>query len=304
MKKLLLCLTALSCVIISQAENVTLEFNLSKGATYTQTTQSNVNMAMGMPEQSINIDISIITGVSFTVTAIKETVYDINVVYDSMAIKVSMPNMTQEFHTGAVDPNDMLSNMMNQLKGKSFQLMLSKKGNILAVNHLDSIFSALTVVTDQLPAEQQAQFKIQLEQNFGKEAFCSNLENAFAIFPDKTVAVGDTWIRMNKTKSNNMPVDIATTYTLKEITDDWYVISGVSVISADSTSSFSGMMPSASMKMDITGNMTSDIKLNRTTNWPISNSSKTFLDAALKMEGEGGMDMKMKVSGETIMKGE
>jgi len=304
MKKILFVLITIALTAYCQAEKNTLELNLVKGDVYTQGSISNIKMDLSMMGQNIAIDISMGGHMSFKVLDIKDNIYDLEVRYDSISMKMNLMDKLMEFSSEKMsDINDMMSKMMSTMKNKTFNMKMSKKGKIIEVTNMDSIYSDFFKASS-LPEEQKKQMKAQMEKNFGEESFKSNMGLTCEIFPDKTVEVGDKWTIKGKMVST-MTADVITTYELKEVAKDYYLISSSSLLISDSTATME--MNNMKMKINLSGSISSDLKVRKGTGWIITSTGKQDIDADAKIDGNmngqipEGISMKIKMSGTMII---
>lgn len=288
-----------------QAKKNTLELNLSKGGVYTQGSTTNMKMQVSMMGQDVDLIMSVGGHMSFKVTDVKDAIYDLEACYDSMSMKMNVMGKEMQFTSEKLDDvNDMMSKMMSTIKNKTFNMKMSKKGKIFEVTNMDSIFSDFYKMSP-LSEEQQKQMKSQMDKIYGEESFKSNMSQICDIFPDKPVDVGDKWTILGKLVSI-MTTNISTTYELKEVAKDYYLLSSISQILNDSTATMD--MNGMKVKLNLSGNITSDIKVNKVTGWIIESTGKQDIDADGKIEGNmngqipEGMSMKMKLTGNIIIK--
>lgn len=305
MKKILFVLITIALTANCQAEKNTLELNLVKGDVYTQGSMSNIKMDLSMMGQNIAIDMSMGGHMSFKVLDIKDNIYDLEVRYDSISMKMNLMDKLMEFSSEKMsDMNDMMSKMMSTMKNKTFNMKMSKKGKIIEVTNMDSIYSDFYKMS-QLSEEQKIQMKAQVEKGFGEESLKSNMGLSCEIFPDKPVEVGDKWTIKGKMVST-MTADVITTYELKEVAKDYYLISSSSLLLSDSTATME--MNNMKMKINLSGSISSDLKVRKRTGWIITSTGKQDIDADAKIDGNmngqipEGMSMKIKMSGNIIIK--
>lgn len=305
MKKILFVLIIIALTANCQAEKNTLELNLVKGDVYTQGSMSNIKMDLSMMGQNIAIDMSMGGHMSFKVLDIKDNIYDLEVRYDSISMKMNLMDKLMEFSSEKMsDMNDMMSKMMSTMKNKNFNMKMSKKGKIIEVTNMDSIYSDFYKMS-QLSEEQKIQMKAQVEKGFGEESLKSNMGLSCEIFPDKPVEVGDKWTIKGKMVST-ITADVITTYELKEVAKDYYLISSSSLLLSDSTATME--MNNMKMKINLSGSISSDLKVRKRTGWIITSTGKQDIDADAKIDGNmngqipEGMSMKIKMSGNIIIK--
>jgi len=285
MKHLLLTLAALALVSVCQSKTVNLELNLSKGKTYTQVSQNNFNMQMNIMGKAIDFNMNVVSRLTFHVLDVQDTVYDIEVCYDSLSMNMKLPNTTQTFNSGTNDTANMASSMLRLLKNRTFRMSLSKRGKVVDIHSLDSIFTSLNDSISGYSEEQKSQMLTQVEHNFGKDEFTTNFESAMGFFPYKPVAIGDKWFNKNTIKTNSLPIITETIYELKEITGSGYHITGVSTVSADKTGSFSGLPVGTNVDLNITGNILSDFNVDLATGWINDSKATTEIHATANIKG-------------------
>lgn len=307
MKKLLFALVITLISINCFAEKNTLELNLEKNKVYTQDSRTNMNMKMNMMGQEFNIVMSVGGHMSFKVKDIIDTVYNFEVCYDSLFSKMSIMGRDMDFSSEKMsDANDVMSRMMNTMKNKKFGLKMSKKGRILELNDMDSIFSEFYKM-DGLTQEQKTQLKSQVEQNFGKDNLESSMSQICTIFPDKPVEIGDKWTIPGKIVTT-LKASTNTVYELLEVAKDYYLLSSNSQILTDSTTSMNMNLQGAKVKLNISGNVISKIKIDKTTGWIIESKGKQDMVAKGELEGAlngqtpEGLTMDIKLSGDFTMK--
>jgi len=278
MKKLLLTtIVALGVAFTCQAKKTELSLHLQKGKAYTQITDSHVTIDQQVQGQQMKIVMEIKGSMTFKVTAVTAAGYDMDVQYDSLGLSMQMPQGSMEFSSEKNDASDVFSSVLKAMKNRPFQVAMTKQGKITEVKNLDKLFDSMFADSPQLPEQQKAQMKAQLVRSYGEDAFKGNVEMTLAIYPDKPVAPGDTWVMENKQQSG-MPIEITTTYTYKANEGSDYLITGDSKIKTSDPDEFvenNGMQ----MKYNMDGTMTSEIKVDKATGW--------IKEARLKQEMQG-----------------
>lgn len=283
MKKLLLStFVALSVAFTCQAKKTELSLHLQQGKAYKQLTNSNVTIDQQVQGQQMKISMEIKGSMTYKVTAVTATGYNMDVQYDSLSLSMQMPQGTMNFSSEKNDATDIFSSVLKSMKNKPFQVTMTTKGKITEVKNIDKLFESMFANSPQLPEQQKAQMKAQLVRSYGEDAFKGNVEMTMAIYPDKPVATGDTWVIENKQKSG-MPVEITTTYTYKANEANDYLITGDSKIETSDPDQFvenNGMQ----MKYNMDGTMTSEIRVDKATGW--------VREANLKQEMQGTTTIK------------
>ena len=152
----------------------------------------------------------------FDIAALKGVDKNIKVTYRRLTIKsVGMGNElildSDKDEVGKMNP-------FSGLRNASFSMVLAPNGAIKSVSGtdkmVDSIASKMTKDTTQLK-----QIKLSLEKQFNAEVIRQTMESSFRMFADKPVKIGESWI-VNTKVQITMPIETATTYTLKEVKDN------------------------------------------------------------------------------------
>ena len=300
MKKILGFVFLLLLVTSCEAKKERLELNLTKGETYTQQMASSMSILQTINGQEVKTNMSVHGNMTYKVIDIQNSVYEIEVRYESLALKMSMPGGTMEFSSEKNDANDILSTLLGVMKNKPFLVKMTKTGKVNEVKNIENLFSDMFIKTPTLNEMQQQQIRQQLMQAYGEQAFKGNLEMCSAIFPDSTVTKGDKWVIKTKLESG-MAANMETSYELKETEDTFYIISGISkIVTADKDAYIqSNGMP---LKYDMTGTMTSEIKINRKTGWVIESKTSQTIQGTAQIKDNpqmpGGMSIPMTMNNE------
>ncbi len=268
MKRILNLLIGLALLTSCQAKKEKLELNLTKGEIYTQKMISNVSILQTINGQQVKMNMSINAKMTYKVTGIQNAVYDMEVRYESLIMKMNLPNGEMEFSSEKNDENDIFSTILGTMKNKPFLVKMTRTGKVNEVKNIELVFSDMFNKFPQLSDVQKQQIKGQLMQAYGEKAFKGNFEMCSAIFSDSPVSKGDKWT-INTQLESGMSAKIETIYELKEITDSYCQILGNSKIETADKDAYikSNGMP---LKYDLAGTMTSDIKIDKKSGWILS----------------------------------
>ena len=209
------------------SDNVSLKFNLQKGKTYLYSMQ--MNMENNMQGQKMDTDMDF--DYSLQILDDKDSLKTIRTTYDRIAMKMDAGVMKVDFDTNQpqkdsvvniqANPMTLMSNMFYAMKGKSFDMKVNSKGEVVQVTGLEEMKQTLiNSMTDE-------NLKGAMSQAFASQFNEDNIKNSFSqalnIFPDKPIKVGDTW---NKKMSMGgmAAADMTTTYTVKDIKADNVVL--------------------------------------------------------------------------------
>jgi len=205
-----------------------------------------------------------------------------------------------EFSSEKNDEKDIFSTILSAMKNKPFLVKMTKTGKVNEVKNIESVFSGIFEKFPQLTDIQKQQIQSQLMQAYGEKAFKGNLEMCSAIFPDFQVSKGDKWIIKTKLESG-MAANMETTYELKEVNDSYCLLSGTSRIESADKDAYiqSNGMP---LKYDMSGTMSSEIKINRKRGWIIESKINQALKGTAQVKDNpqmpGGMTIPMTMNNE------
>jgi hypothetical protein len=218
--------------------------------------------------QEINIKMTITGATAYKVIEIVDTVYDMEVRYEQLALKMALPTGTMEFSSEKNDESDIFSSMLKGMKDVAFQVKMTRTGKILEVKNIDAMFSSMLEKFPQLSEAQKQQFQGQLSQSFGENSFKGSFEMVTSLYTDSPVEKGDTWL-VNTALRGAITAGIKTTYELMEVAETYYVIKGTSTIATNPDTPYAETngMP---MKYNLNGTMSSDIKVDIKTGWVIT----------------------------------
>lgn len=219
----------------SNGDAVQLKFNLQKGKTYLYS----MNMDMNTEAQGQKMDSKMAFDYSMKVLDAQDSVKTINSTFDRIAMNMNAGATHMNFDTNkpaadsAVDlqhnPMSVMSAMFNAMKGKSFQMNVTDKGEITKVTGLKEMADGMSnaMPDPNAKAAMQQVFQAQFNDENVKKSF----GQALNIFPDKPVRVGDSW-KKEMTMGGAVSAKSDATYTVKEIKADRMILSLASTISA------------------------------------------------------------------------
>lgn len=295
MKKFILLLLIVTTTqsIFGQKQN--LGFNLKIGETYYHSMQSSSIIKEEVNGQKINIDVTISGKTSFKVISLKDTVYDMTVSYEQLAMTMKLPNGDMAFNSEKQDENDIFSTILGAIKGKQFLIKMTKVGKIVEVKNLDSIVGNLIGQFPKLSSQQKQQLKGQLLQAYGKKAFKGSYEMVTNIYSNSPVEKGNTWIINTKLESG-MAATLITTYEFKDKTETYNLIIGngkFETLDKDAYTQINGMPA----RYNLTGTMSSVLKIDIKTGWIIEAKVSQLMSGNAEIKDNpnlpGGLTMPM-----------
>lgn len=302
MKKIYTLLLVSFIVTSVHSQSVDLSLKLEKGKEYRQVTNTKSIVQQNMMGQEINMTMTVNGATSFLIKSIIDDNYEMVAKYGNLSMSVEMPQGKQSYSSETNDVNDPVSSVLSAIKGKSVEVVMSKKGKIKEVRNSDVLEQAIIDSFEQFPEEQRGQIKAQIMEAFGGETIKKNMELASAIYPDRPVKKGEKWI-INTHVDGDIKIKLSTEYELLDFTSEYALIKGNAIIEP-LDSEAAGMMP---MKFDFSGSQTSEIKVDINTGWIIEAKTTQEIEGEIEMQMGGsqeeneGVKISMKMVQETLV---
>jgi hypothetical protein len=216
-------------------DSVLLKFNFQKGKTYNYAMTFDMNQKKGDQSRANtmkwNYDMQVIDE--------KNDLKTIKTTYKRIDMTMDMVNQKMEFSSekqvDAMDFMQLPSRMFGIIKGKSFTMQVNGKGEVVSVSGFDKIGEAV-VNEMNLPEDMKPMMRQNFKKQFNDDAVKQIFSQAFEIYPNKHVKIGDSW-KTNSTIAA-LKQDVATVYTVKNIKGNRVFVNGESKLkSADGKSS-------------------------------------------------------------------
>lgn len=249
------------------AQQTELRLNLKEGEEYKQITDMKSTISEDVNGQKINMVMGIAGSMTYLVKSVNENNYDMEVKYDSLSMSIQSQQITVNFSSEKKDEKDIMSQVLASMKNVPFKITMTTRGKITDVKDIDLLFESAFDKFSEMTEAQMAQIKAQLTQAYGSNAFKGNIEMTTAIYPDKSVAIGDRW-EINTKLEAGMAADITTTYMFAESNSDYNLIVGDSKFVTANKDAYveANGMP---LRYDMKGNVSSEIKVDKITGWII-----------------------------------
>ena len=250
------------------AQKTLLRLNLSKDSTY----YLNHNVSMTI-EQNIQghkqvISTIIKAKISHKVISIKDTIYELDVRYQSFAMTLVVGDKTvMDVSSDDNDKQDIFSKLMSGILNKPIAVFISSSGKVLNIKHSDDLYSGIFDKFPQISEAQKAKFIKQMEDNFGDNALKSSYQDAFAMYPVNAIGVNDKWIATTTLNSVVVAI-IKTSYIMQAPTDKNFVIHGDATIEKTGPETNYKEVNGIPIKVEnIAGVSSADYKINKKTGW-------------------------------------
>lgn len=260
--------------------------------------QSSSTIEQEIKGQKMNIDLTISGKTAFKVTNRNDSIYDIDVSFQQLAMSMKLPSGDFSFDSNKKDENDIFSNILNSIIDKPFFVKMTTLGRIVEVKNIDSIFDGALKKFPNLSEVQKQQMKAQLMQAFGEKAFKGNFEMITSIYSNKPVEKGDTWTIKTNLESG-MAGTLVTTFELKDKVENYNLITGsgkIETLNKDAYTQINGMPT----KYDLTGTLNSSLKVDNKTGWIIEAKINELISGTTEIKDNpklpDGMTIPMSIS--------
>ena len=288
---LVLSLVTITNSIFGQKQS--LGFNLKAGDSYFHNMQCSSSIIEEVNGQKINIDLNISGKIAFQITRFKDSVYDMKVSYERLAMIMKLPDKNVEFNSEKKDESDVFSTILGQIIGKQFFVKMTKVGKIIEVKNLDAIFGNILDSFPKISPEKRNQIMAQMRQAYGEKAFKGNFDMVTSIYPNIYVGKGDTW-EVKTNIESTMSATLVTTYEFKDKTEKYNLIVGTGKFETSDKSAFTEIsgMP---IRYDLTGNMKASLKVDSKTGWIIEADITQLINGTAEIKDSPKMTGGMKI---------
>lgn len=302
MKYLLNLLLLFAIIGHCQAQKIKPALNLKKYNTYylAGNAKSAITQILNGEANSFNVEVTY--KMAFKVTDVFDTVYNMEVSYQSISLKLEGGGVIAEMDSKKNDPQDIPSSIIAAITNKPFKIAITKNGKVISVGNIEKIITGVFDSFPQIDTAKKEQVKSQLLKFLGPGAIKGSIETETAIFPDKAVAENDKWL-INTTLESPAKTNINMTYQLVSTMGNYYQIygEGTMVTSKDANPI---QVNGLSIKYDLNGTTISDITVDKATGWISNVKSKQAMKGSMQIPDgpqiPGGMAIPITVSTDII----
>lgn len=265
MKYLLFVLLLFTFLAPCNAQQYKLGLNLAKGSTYylASTGTSTIVQSINGHENKVNLVLAF--KIAFKVTGIADSLYHIEVSYQSLDMKINMADTTIEMDSKKNSALDVPSSIVAAIMNKPFNITLSKMGRIRSVENFEKMIDGVFDGFTKIDSTKKLQIKKQFMQSFGVNSFKDILEMGTAIFPQKAVAKNDKWT-VNSSVEISAKANVQIIYQLVGAIGDVYQIHGDGTMLSDKDAP-PAEINGLPMKYNLSGTMLTDVKADKNTGW-------------------------------------
>jgi len=235
MKPFLFSLLGLFIAFNVQAQKINLELNLKPQQVFHQklSNQSTViQTAMGTEMEIIMTNIA---DTEFRIIEANKDAFLIQVKYVDMVTEMEAANQKMSYKSSAPKENDPVSQMMANIIGKTFEMVLSKDGRVLEIRNTSVLWDGLEERLPDLSQDQIIALIEELKKQYGLEAFSSNMQLVTQIYPEEPIGIGETWNK-NTQMINMITLNSQREFTLESIEGNVARVKSKTVISTPENS--------------------------------------------------------------------
>ncbi len=280
---------------------ISLHLNLKPGdnfitrmTTTQQITQTVQNMTNELA-QEITMDLR------YDVTAqTEEGISTIRVTYERVGFSQVGPFGTFEYRSWeSPEEVPLAAQGFAILVGKSIEMQLSSRGQVIAVTGIDEILDTMLESLELTVDDQtRAMLRDNFRRQFGQSAVKENMSRMFAFYPDTPVGVGDSWSSTAKL-ATGIPMVVDNQCRVTGIKDGKVSLDVKSKIEPNKDERITQIM-GMDMYYDIHGTQEGTIVLDSLSGWLVEGQLVQNFDGSVKVTSpqapEESMDLPMAVS--------
>ena len=234
---------------------------------------------------------------------------DVEMTYKAMKIAMDGPMGHLEFDTAnpkPADPNKpqekMMASIFSAIAGSKFQMKVSPTGKTTDIRGIKEMLTKIKEKMGNSP-EMQGMDKF-FDKMFDEKQAKEMTGDMLGAFPAEPVAVGDTWydtISMNFI----MPIDVDTTYMLKQRKDGIAYIDAVAKMDMGDSSKAIEIDPNNKVSMQISGTMNTTSEVDEKTGLTRKSNIAMNFSGVIKVEANPqmpeGMTIPMTIVGNAVV---
>jgi len=289
-----------------QAQKANLRLNLDAGTTYSQQLETVAKIIQEINGMEMEIQMEMNGKTDYLVKEVQDGRYLMDVTYQSLTIRMGMPQGAVEFSSENPKEGDAFSSVLGAMVGKSFALTMTELGKVEEISGVDELWEEAIGGFDGISEMEKEQIKSQVSNAYGEKGMKSSIEAATAIFPEQPVKKGAEWT-ISTTMESGMSAKASTTYTYLGKEGYLAKIKGKGVLESLSKDEYTETqgMP---MRIDISGTLESDISINRKTGWIAKAVIATHAEGTTHIKDNpqvpGGMSIPMKMDNKQVITGQ
>jgi hypothetical protein len=284
-----LLVTACCCAAWAQDDKLELRLRLKQGEVYRlkTTVEQKINQTVGANAQATEQTFAV--GYRMAVESVDAAGnMKVATTYDSVQFRQKGPSGAVEYDS-ANPPKQVPAGAraFAALAGLGFKSTVTPTGKVTAVEGLDAMFAEMVRKLELPEGPQKAAVQKALNEQFGEEAMKQNLQNVFALYPEKPVAVGESW-RRRVVVAKGFPMVLEGAYTLKSRDGG---VAHIDIKATLSPNEAAGPVELGTGKMsyDLKGEQSGTAEVDEATGWTRSLTTNQTVSGALRFQAAGGV---------------
>jgi len=278
-------ITVISLLLIScgggSGNAITLKFNLGKGSKLDYTGSVDMNISENVMGNNVNVQNKMRMGYLFEVLNDSAGWKTLNSTISRISMDMNANGQSLKFDTDSsvsdtTGPSGMMMKIFGAMKGGQFSFTMDEKGNVGEVRGMKEMMEHTLTKINVPNAEMIMQ---NMGKSFDADNFKQNLEQSFAMYPDKPVKPGDTWTRTSSLNSNGMPIKMENTYTLNSVSGNIADVKVSSKLSSGTEGSSMGVK-------ELTGTLTGDTHYDIASGVPLDGSMQMKMNMKVSAQGQ------------------
>ena len=189
----------------------------------------------------------------------------------------------------ANEANNTMGKVLGAMKGGEFAFTMNEKGEVGQVSGISEMMQRILSSVNVPNADA---IIAGMSSSFSEENFKQNIQQSFAVYPDKPVKPGDSWTSSMTMNNGGMAMKMDNNYTLESVNGDMANVKVDSKISSPDSS--------ANNNMTITGTMKGTMQYDIPTGVPVNGDLDMNMDMQMNSGGQSvpmNTDIKMKITG-------
>lgn len=277
---LLLLLLAFS----SHAQKQKLELNLQKDSVYSMTADAKMDIDQLIQGTHQVVKTTIIGVSTHKVLSVQDTLYNMEVTYKSLAMNMALGDRIISFNSDDPDTTNTFSRVMHNMTGRSFNIVMSKRGKIVDVKNTENLFKDIFRGFPLIDEQKKAQALAQAQKSFNDKSIKGNFQESFVIFPTTPIGVNSTWTNQTSMEAAAISIKTNTVFTLNNVTKDAYEITGLAKIVPDKSPEFKSSSQLFMRLINVNGNTTVKAIINKKTGWIIKSEIVKHLQGDVELK--------------------
>jgi hypothetical protein len=205
------------CFPATAQKKLRLRYDLYEGKSFSYKSSTEQEIEQRIMDQIIEMRQAFSYVYDFLVLEkIKKKEYRIQVTYRSLYFKQS--SLDQHLEYDSENPKEELPaplKIFDALKGKSFEMLMNTRGEILALSGIDSLLEKVFLSLDMFGKDDKKLIMEAIQRQFNEKSMKENMEKLFILYPDKKIKEGHSWTNIT-TNTILIPMHITTKYTWNE----------------------------------------------------------------------------------------